>query len=62
MDFISLLLSELLKPNTDSNDSEVLIQCSLTAKVLKYSIFKKKSLAWILDKFESGLVLLWKVT
>lgn len=44
MDFVSLLLSELLKLNTDSNDSEVLIQCSLMTYVLKYRM-EKKSLA-----------------
>lgn len=38
MDFVSHLLSELLKSNTDGNDSEVLIQCSLIAYVLKYKI------------------------
>lgn len=42
MDFLSLLFSELLKPSTDSNDSEVLFQCSLTEYVLKYRIKKKK--------------------
>lgn len=61
MDFLSLLFSELLKPSTDSNDSEVFFQCSLTEYVLKYRNKKKKSLAWILDMFESGLVLLWMV-
>lgn len=60
MDFVSLLLSELLKLNTDSNDSEVLIQCSLMTYVLKYRM-EKKSLAWILDRFESGMVSLWMV-